>query len=478
MADTNTHASTDEQPEIELPPIPVDPSGAGMSPAPDTLVEPAAKDGETSAVKRKRLAYLESLIAHMPQKRIDPSQPSMKELRRVPLYTKFFGLLCFFDGVVTLPIMGLLYGLIAIAFLEDPSFSMIGTDITLTATVTVVGAIIEFVSAVSMIIFGWTLFKSYRRDAARLSNGLIALTVGQILVSIMLQGYDFQLVLPCIQLTILIIISTTVDPSLREERELQQKLRDLVDREAAKEGVLGRDLSGEGYIKLNFFNLFWVFMVCCVLGLIIEIIFHMVVVDPGVYQDRAGLLFGPFSPIYGFGAVLLTIALNRFYDKNFLIVFLVSAVIGATFEAAVSWWMQTSFGAIAWDYPFELLPGVPDPVAVLFAGRTSLPFAAMWGVLGVVWIKICLPRLLAFINLIPWKMRYSLTAIVTALMVVNGAMTLGALDCWFTRVSGLEPSSPVEEFFAEHFDNEYMENRFQSMSIHPQSTSRVETPVG
>ncbi len=49
----------------------------------------------------------------------------------------------------------------------------------------------------------------------------------------MLQGYDFQLVLPCIQLTILIIISTTVDPSLREERELQQKLRDLVDREAA-----------------------------------------------------------------------------------------------------------------------------------------------------------------------------------------------------------------------------------------------------
>ena len=254
---------------------------------------------------------------------------------------------------------------------------------------------------------------------------------------------------------------------MREERELQRHLRDLEDRVAAAGGMLGRDLTGEGYIKLNFFNLFWVFMVCCVLGLIIEVIFHMVYVEPGVYQDRAGLLFGPFSPIYGFGAVLLTIALNRFYKKSFVIIFLVSAVIGGVFEAAVSWWMQTSFGAIAWSYSYELLPGVPDPMAILFAGRTSTPFMLMWGTLGLFWIKLCLPRLLKLINLIPWKMRYSLTTVVAALMLTNGVMTLQALDCWFCRESGIAPSSPVEEFYAEHFDNAYMEHRFQSMTIHP-----------
>lgn len=90
----------------------------------------------------------------------------------------------------------------------------------------------------------------------------------------------------------------------------------MLDRDAAAEGMLGRDETGEGYIKLNYFNLFWVFFVCCVLGLILEDIWHMTVDDPGVYQNRAGMLFGPFSPIYGFGAVLMTMVLNRFYKRT------------------------------------------------------------------------------------------------------------------------------------------------------------------
>lgn len=410
----------------------------------------------------------------LPGNDLNPRTHTPSQFAKVPLYLRIYAALCFLDGVVSLPLFGAVYGILGYTMYQNAELAMIGSNITLTVTVMAIGAVLEFVSSVGLIIFGWALFKSYRRDAGRWAYILATLTIGQILTTIMLQGYGIQLIRPAIQLAILTAVSATVDPSLIQERELQRNLRDLEDREAAREGLLGRDISGTGYIKLNFFNLFWVFMVCCVLGLIIEIIYHMVVVDPGVYQDRAGMLFGPFSPIYGFGAVLLTVALNRFYRKNFLLIFLVSALIGGTFEAAVSWWMQTSFGAIAWSYPLELMPGVPDPVALLFGGRTSLPFACMWGVLGVFWIKICLPRLLKLINLIPWKMRYSLTTVVAGLMIINGAMTLGALDCWFTRESGFEPSSPVEEFFAEHFDNDYMANRFETMTIHPSDTSRLD----
>lgn len=402
-----------------------------------------------------------------------PAPTAPAEPGKVPVYMKAFAALCFVDGILSLPVLLLFYGIIILAIYTGVDGITIGTDITLTVTVTIFGAVLELVTSIALIVFGRMLWKSKRRHAARWANVLAVLTVGQILVQIMLGGIDAQLIRPIVQLIILAVISITVDPSLRRERKLQRHLRDYVDREAAEEGMLGRDLSGEGYIKLNFFNLFWVFFVCCVLGLIIEVIYHVLVVDPGVYQDRAGMLYGPFSPIYGFGAVLLTIALNRFYNKSFLLIFVVSAIIGGTFEAAVSWWMQTSFGAVAWSYPLELSAGIPDPVAVLYGGRTSLPFACMWGALGVAWIKFCLPRLLALINLIPWKMRYSLTVATAALMVVNGSLTLGALDCWFSRESGLAPTSPVEQFFADHYDNDYMANRFQSMTIHPDTTSRV-----
>ena len=149
-------------------------------------------------------------------------------------------------------------------------------------------------------------------------------------------------------------------------------------------------------------------------------------------------------------------------------------MIGGAFEFFVSWFMQTAVGAVAWDYSGMKLFGVPDPIAAIAQGRTSTPFMLMWGALGFAWIKLCLPYLLKLINIIPWKVRYSFTTLCAVLMLVNGVMTLQALDCWFERVSGIQATSPVEQFYAEHFDNAYMEHRFQSMSITPDDTSRVD----
>ncbi len=265
-------------------------------------------------------------------------------------------------------------------------------------------------------------------------------------------------------LVVLVALSSYVDPSLAEERELRRKLRDMETREAAEEGTLGRDETGKGFIALNFFNLFWIFVVCCVLGLMIETVYHFLVVNPGHYQDRAGLLFGPFSPIYGFGAVLMTVALNRFHDKNVVLIFLVSAVIGGAFEYLTSWFMQFAFGIVAWDYSGTFLS---------IDGRTNGMFMAMWGVLGVVWIKLLLPWMLKLVNLIPWNWRYAVTTVCAALMIVDGAMTLLSLDCWYQREAGKPPETAVAHFFAEHFDNQYMENRFQSMSIDPGNATRA-----
>lgn len=409
----------------------------------------------------------------MDRNQLDPSVPSTTEAKKIPLIIKVYAVLCTLSGVGTLPSVAVFMWQVITALINGNVAAKLGDNTLVAVGLIVAGIMLSAASAIILIVFGLDLIKGQRRNAARLSYVLIAFTVVELLVDVMLQGIGPFLLRPAVQLVILIALSATVDPTLRQERELQRRLQEMLDRDAAAEGMLGRDETGEGYIKLNYFNLFWVFFVCSVLGLILEEVWHMVVVDPGVYQDRAGMLFGPFSPIYGFGAVLMTMALNRFYKKNPLIIFLVSALIGGAFEVFVGWFMQTSFGVVSWSYSHIRLFGMPDPIAVLTGGRTCTPFACMWGLGGLIWIKVLLPRLLKLINMIPWKRRYSATVILTAVMLIDGVMTLQSLDYWYQRVNGTVRNIPVAQFYDKHFDNEYMENRFQSMTMSPKDATRV-----
>ena len=409
----------------------------------------------------------------MDRNQLDPSVPSTTEAKKIPLIIKVYAVLCTLSGVGTLPSVAVFMWQVITALINGNVAAKLGDNTLVAVGLIVAGIMLSAASAIILIVFGLDLIKDQRRNAARLSYVLIAFTVVELLVDVMLQGIGPFLLRPAVQLVILIALSATVDPTLRQERELQRRLQEMLDRDAAAEGMLGRDETGEGYIKLNYFNLFWVFFVCSVLGLILEEVWHMVVVDPGVYQDRAGMLFGPFSPIYGFGAVLMTMALNRFYKKNPLIIFLVSALIGGAFEVFVGWFMQTSFGVVSWSYSHIRLFGMPDPIAVLTGGRTCTPFACMWGLGGLIWIKVLLPRLLKLINMIPWKRRYSATVILTAVMLIDGVMTLQSLDYWYQRVNGTVRNIPVAQFYDKHFDNEYMENRFQSMTMSPKDAPRV-----
>lgn len=409
----------------------------------------------------------------MDRNQLDPSVPSTTEAKKIPFIIKVYAVLCTLSGVGTLPSVAVFMWQVITALINGNVAAKLGDNTLVAVGLIVAGIMLSAASAIILIVFGLDLIKDQRRNAARLSYVLIAFTVVELLVDVMLQGIGPFLLRPAVQLVILIALSATVDPTLRQERELQRRLQEMLDRDAAAEGMLGRDETGEGYIKLNYFNLFWVFFVCSVLGLILEEVWHMVVVDPGVYQDRAGMLFGPFSPIYGFGAVLMTMALNRFYKKNPLIIFLVSALIGGAFEVFVGWFMQTSFGVVSWSYSHIRLFGMPDPIAVLTGGRTCTPFACMWGLGGLIWIKVLLPRLLKLINMIPWKRRYSATVILTAVMLIDGVMTLQSLDYWYQRVNGTVRNIPVAQFYDKHFDNEYMENRFQSMTMSPKDATRV-----
>ena len=117
---------------------------------------------------------------------------------------------------------------------------------------------------------------------------------------------------------------TTQERFARRRKKLEEKLTQLdlqeahtLQREQAHDEQIARDLAGvPGHFAhgLNFYKLFWVFFLCCFLGVVIETIFCWIA--SGRLSQRTGLVWGPFNLIYGIGAVLLTVsgALNIFLN--------------------------------------------------------------------------------------------------------------------------------------------------------------------
>ena len=379
--------------------------------------------------------------------------------KKLPLPLKILAVILIVIGVLSVPLIALV--VVGMPFVFEQASETYGT---MTIAIVIVELVLMLVTGALYILLGVNMLRDRRRYARQLIETTITLTIAQLLCDIMLVGLSALDIWTLVRLVAAIALMVYIDPSLSEERQLKRKLRDMETRERAEEGTLGRDETGKGYIELDFFNLFWIFVVASVLGLVIETVYHMVVVDPGVYQDRTGMLWGPFSPIYGVGAVLMTVALNRFHKANFIVIFLVSAVIGGAFEYLVSWFLQFAFGIVAWDYTGTFLS---------IGGRTNGMFMSMWGVLGCVWVKLILPRLLKLVNMIPWKWRYSLTTVCAALMIFDAGMTLLSLDCWYQRVAGDPIQNAVEQFMADHYDNEFMQDHFQSMSIDPSNSTRT-----
>ena len=57
-------------------------------------------------------------------------------------------------------------------------------------------------------------------------------------------------------------------------------------------------------------------------------------------------------------------------------------------------------------------------------------------------------------------------------MSVNCLMTVQALDCWYSRVAGKPPVSNIDKFYAENFNDAFMQERFQTITINPEHAAR------
>lgn len=377
---------------------------------------------------------------------------------RMPLIMKVIGALLILGGALAVlamaaVIVGSGMGMRQGLFADDSALSFILYWVLVIA--------LGYAAAASVVL-GVRLVRGNRRRARLLAESVAIALVVAFGSDFMLEGISASVWPLALTAIILIVAHVVVDPALSDERRLQRQLRMMETRDEAEEGTLGLDKSGQGFIELDFFNIFWIFVVASVIGVVIESVYHVLVVDFGHYEDRAGLLFGPFSPIYGCGAVLMTLALNRFHKAPVWTVFCVSAVIGGAFEYFTSCFMEYCFGAVAWDYTGTFLN---------INGRTNFMFMCMWGRWG----------LCGFAGAAGAAVRdqpHSLAVALFGYGGVRGADGGGLLHD--AGGAGLLVQPPfrafadnaLEWFCAEHFDNTWMENRFESMSIVPDTARR------
>lgn len=203
-----------------------------------------------------------------------------------------------------------------------------------------------------------------------------------------------------------------------------------------------------------FDKLVWVFLISSFLGAMIEMVYCRIV--GGIWMNRSSVLYGAFSFVWGFGAVLLTLVLRRFSGKPDRSIFLAGFVVGGAYEYLCSVFTELVFGTVFWDY---------SHMPLNIGGRTNVLFCVFWGILSVLWIKVLYPPMERGIESVPPLVGKLVTWVLLTAMVCNGLLTCGAMVRYTRRQEGVSPSSFIGTFLDEQYDDRWMERRWPNMTI-------------
>ncbi len=224
------------------------------------------------------------------------------------------------------------------------------------------------------------------------------------------------------------------------------KATDLQEGEEATGYVFARGLCLDKMI--------WIFFISALGGDLIETVY--VRLTAYIWMRRSSVLYGPFSIVWGAGAVLLTVLLQRLSEKEDRYIFLGGFFLGGTYEYLCSVFTEVFFGTTFWDYsdmPFNI------------GGRTNLLFCIFWGILALVWVKICYPPLGRLIERIPPVTGKILTWFCVVLMVCDILISVMAMTRYVERSFGIPAGNRVEEFVDFRYPDSLIEHTWQNLRI-------------
>ena len=158
----------------------------------------------------------------------------------------------------------------------------------------------------------------------------------------------------------------------------------------------------------TFFYILIYFIIYSFLGWILESIVRTICEKKII---NTGFLIGPFCPIYGFGAIIMILFLNRF-ENNIILLFFISFIVLSIWEYIVGVLLEKLFKTKYWDYSKNRFN---------IKGRVCLTNSLAWGILGVLFIKYIHPFIQHLIGYVDY-IYVAITASIIALILLIDAI--------------------------------------------------------
>ncbi|MGX8698989.1 MAG: putative ABC transporter permease [bacterium] len=161
---------------------------------------------------------------------------------------------------------------------------------------------------------------------------------------------------------------------------------------------------------LDFIFLFYAFSV---IGWVIEVVGKLVELRRFVNR---GFLTGPWLPIYGFGAVVITLSVNalRPYEFGYFSTFFISFILCGVLEYLSSYFMELIFHARWWDYSTKPMN---------LNGRIWIGNLILFGLAGIAVIHFADPFLLSLIARLGAKVKLVLIVVLSVIFLTDFILT-------------------------------------------------------
>lgn len=208
--------------------------------------------------------------------------------------------------------------------------------------------------------------------------------------------------------------------------------------------------------KITIKQTIWYLVIFSIVGLILETIFCYI--TTGIIESRKGLIWGPFCPVYGVGATILIVLLNRYKD-NIIKLFLAGSVIGNIIEYGLSYVLEAMYGMRFWDYSY---------IDLHLNGRICIKYSIFWGILAIILIKFIKPYIDKIINYIPNNKKLNITIIIFTF--IDCIATVWAVKTYENRVvnsyyniKGKEKNAIIKYVEDTLFSNKKMKKTFPNL---------------